>query len=462
VSGAAAGRSMTKLFRIPPIDEVREAPKTKKPKLAVVSTFDDLCGIAGYTRFLLKQIESDFDVDVFDLDQFFMRSTNRRVRKIADRMVRDFCERARTFDFVNIQLEHGTLGKNWRDIIRRFRWIAEASPALSVTMHTIFPHETLDPVALARELARLRLRGALGMITSDRNAMMNRAICDALRRLSKHKPVNVIVHTRRDRLVMRHVHRLPSVFDHPLSFLDATEAAALRATTARSSILGLSRLPQGAKVIGVFGFISEYKGFEVVIRAMHLLPDDYHLLIFGGVHPHEIKREEKIYPYVRALLNETYVDRSVFDGLADKSVSVAIDSTNTALLIDHPKNIGQRIHFLGPQTDEGFAKGMAVCDHVVVPYLEIGQSSSGVLSIALDMGSRIIAARNHAFMQFARYHPNSVEFFEIGNHLELAERILATPAYPPEGRPNAYNVSTNRALYVAANSANGRVRQAAI
>ena len=161
-------------------------------------------------------------------------------------------------------------------------------------------------------------------------------------------------------------------------------------------------------------------------------------------------------------MNETYVDKSVFDALEDKSVLLAIDSTNTALLVDHPKNIGQRIYFLGTQTDEGFAKGMAVCDHVVVPYLEVGQSSSGVLSIALDMGSRIIAARNHAFMQFARYHPNSIEFFEIGNHLELAERILATPAYPPEGRPNAYNVSTNRAVYVAANSPSGHVWQAAI
>jgi glycosyltransferase involved in cell wall biosynthesis len=453
---------MTKLFRIPPVNEVREARECKKPKLAVVSTFDDLCGIAGYTRFLLKQIESDFDVEVFDLDQFFMRSTNKRVRKIADQMIRDFCARAKTFDFVNIQLEHGTLGRNWRDIIRRFRWIAEASPALSVTVHTMFPYETLDYSAVARELARLRLPRALAMVASGRNARMNRAMCRTLRRLSKDKTVNVIVHTRRDMRVMRHVHGLPSVFDHPLSFLNASDAASLRATSTRSTILGLSPLPQSAKLIGVFGFLSEYKGFDVVIRAMHLLPEDYHLLIFGGVHPHEIRQEQKIYPYVRALLNETYVDKSVFDALADKSVSLAIDSTNTALLIDHPKNIGQRIHFLGAQTDEGFAKGMAVCDHVVVPYLEVGQSSSGVLSIALDMGSRIIAARNHAFMQFARYHPNSIEFFEIGNHLELAERILAAPAYPPEGRPNAYNVSTSRAVYVAANSPSGHVWQAAI
>ena len=211
-------------------------------------------------------------------------------------MVRDFCARAKTFDFVNIQLEHGTLGKNWRDIIRRFRWIAEASPALSVTFHTMFPYETLDYAAVALELARLRLREALAMIASDRNARMNRAICRTLHRLSKHKTVNVIVHTRRDMRVMRYVHRLPSVFDHPLSFLNVSDAAALRATSTRSTILGLSPLPQSAKLIGVFGFLSEYKGFDVVIRAMHLLPEDYHLLIFGEFIPTKSNKNKRSTP----------------------------------------------------------------------------------------------------------------------------------------------------------------------
>jgi hypothetical protein len=140
---SGTGKFMTKLFRTPVGNAIPETPAGNRPRLAIVSTFDDLCGIAGYTRFLVKQIERDFEVEVFDLDQFFMRSTNRRVRKIADQMIREFCVRAKSFDFVNIQLEHGTLGRNARDIMRRFRWIAEAAPALSVTFHTILPHESL-------------------------------------------------------------------------------------------------------------------------------------------------------------------------------------------------------------------------------------------------------------------------------------------------------------------------------
>jgi hypothetical protein len=35
----------------------------------------------------------------------------------------------------------------------------------------------------------------------------------------------------------------------------------------------------------------------------------------------------------------------------------------------------------------------------------------------------VIASRTHTFLQFGRYHQNMIEFFDIGNHLELAGRI---------------------------------------
>lgn len=444
---------MTRIFPVPSADTASPVPARPKKKLAIVSTFDDLCGIAGYTRFLIKQLEHDFDVEVFDLDQFFMRATDRRVRKLADKMVRDFCRRARSYDFVNVQLEHGTLGHNATDIIRRFRWIAQAAPALSVTFHTSLLREPLDSRAILRDLAALRISKALSALSHHRRVKrMDSSFSSLLRKLSWRKPVNVIVHTRRDMRVMRYVNRLKSVYDHPLSFLAPAEASALRATTRRADIAGLAPLPDQARLIGVFGFLSEYKGFDTVIRALHILPEDHHLLIFGAVHPNEIKKGETVYPYLRKLLDETYVDRSLFDGLGNATVSVAAQAERNGLFVSHPRNIGARVHFLGAQSDEGFARAMAVCDHVVLPYLEVGQSASGPMSIAVEMGCRVIAARNHAFLQFARYHPDAIEFFDIGNHLELAERILAKPAYPAAARALKYTVATNRKTYLAANS----------
>lgn len=425
----------------------------KKPRLGIVSTFDDLCGIAGYTRYLMKQLENDFEIEVFDLDQFFMRATNQRVRRAADDMIKAFCAKAKTYDFVNIQFEHGTLGRTKADILRRLRLIVDAAPALSITFHTVPPQEPLDVGGVVHALTRLRIYDAWSTIERHRDhKSMNGSIYALLRNAARHKPVNAIVHTRRDANLMRHINRLPAVFDHPLAFFGADDVARLRAGTSRASFPILENLPEGAKTIGVFGFLSEYKGFETVVRALQFLPDDHHLLLFGGVHPNEIRKQQKIDPYVRKLLDAAYVDQSIFDGLGAEGLTLSTDVETLSKVARHPQYVGHRIHFMGAQSDEDFARAMTLCDHVVLPYLEVGQSASGPMSIALEMGARIIAARNRAFLQFARYHPDTIELFEIGNHLELAERIRARPAHPVETRRIIYDTRTNREIYRAANT----------
>ena len=382
-----------------------------------------------------------------------MRSTNRGVRTLADQMVKDFCDRAQTFDYVNIQLEHGTLGKKVSDINRRFAMIARSAPALSVTFHTVLSQEPFNLGFFASNLVRLKFRAALNVVLSFiASCLMVRPMYGLLRRLQRTKPVSVIVHTRRDMRLMRYVNRLDAVYDHPLAFISPETAQELRVRAANGRIPGLRALPPGAKVVGVFGFLTEYKGVDTAIKAMHLLPPDFHLFVFGGLHPNEIKKGDKLHPYLAQLLKEANVGVTALDRLGKASVVLQIDGSNPTLLTDHPKDIGDRIHFLGPQTDEGLASSMAICDHVVLPYFEVGQSSSGVLSLAVEMGSRVIAARNHAFMQFARYHPDTIELFEVGNYLELAEKIMAEPAYPAVARVLKYSVTTNVQTYVAAHS----------
>ena len=63
----------------------------------------------------------------------------------------------------------------------------------------------------------------------------------------------------------------------------------------------------------------------------------------------------------------------------------------------------------------------------------------------------MIASRTHTFLQFGRYHPNTIEFFDIGNHLELAGRLLSRPQFSPGKRRPVLNVETNKAVYIAAN-----------
>jgi hypothetical protein len=187
-------------------------------------------------------------------------------------------------------------------------------------------------------------------------------------------------------------------------------------------------------------------------------------LIFGGVHPNQIRAHQAIDPVVSALFDAGYVDTSIAErvwtkpGAGVPAVSITVEGAARDLLIDHPKDLSERIHFLGATRDADFLAGMAICDAVVFPYLEVGQSSSGPISQALELGSRVIASRTHTFLQLGRYHPNRIEFFDIGNHLELAARILARPEFDLRSQYPAFNTATNKAIYLAANASRGIAR----
>jgi glycosyltransferase involved in cell wall biosynthesis len=436
------------------------AHRATRPRLALVSTYSDLCGIAAYSRSLELQLADAFDVTVFDLNQFLLRATHARVRRFADRHIQEICREIREFDAVNLQLEHGTLGRACRDIFRRFTWIARAAPRLSVTFHTVFEAEEFDFARFFREILRLNLGKAISLRSEyNRAHLLSAGVATHLRRAQRLKPVAVIVHTRRELWHMRYVHGLRNVYDHPLSFLSEEQADEIRRTASRDKFPLLDRVPNDAKLIGVFGFLGRYKGFDAVIRALHHLPKDYHLLIFGGVHPNEIKSHQPLDPVLSSLFDAGYVDTNIAERMrtgaarSAPTVSVAVDSSMRDLLIGHPKDLSPRMHFLGATSDAEFLSGMAVCDTVVFPYLEVGQSSSGPISQALELGCRVIASRTHTFLQFGRYHKNVIEYFDIGNHLELSARILARPQYDLRDRRLAYNVETNKAVYLAANGA---------
>jgi glycosyltransferase involved in cell wall biosynthesis len=442
----------------------RQAESARPRKsLAVISTYDELCGIAAYTRFLEKQLACDFDVTVFDLNQYFLRNTHPRVRKLGDEHIKEICRELPKFDFVNIQLEHGTIGRAPWDIAKRFRWLVQAAPSLSVTFHTVPPIAGFETGQFLRELFTLKWAKAVKRVESflGEKLITNR-VYGILFRAQRRKRVSFIVHNRRDWRLMKYVNRYKLVLDHPLAFLSSEQARAIRQQTSRSRFPQLERLPESAKLVGVFGFFGTYKGFETALRAMHYLPKDHHLLFFGGVHPNEIKPRLPIDAYLQKLLDEAHVNTSVVERLkqagdgdqpaSGTQISLHIDASARDLIEDHPRNLSDRIHFMGALSDLEFLNGMAVCDAVVLPYLEVGQTSSGPISQAVELGCRVIASRTHAFLNFAKYHPNRIEFFEVGNYLELANRIKSRAQNPEGMSEDRTLIDSNRQVYRLANS----------
>jgi glycosyltransferase involved in cell wall biosynthesis len=181
-------------------------------------------------------------------------------------------------------------------------------------------------------------------------------------------------------------------------------------------------------------------------------------LIFGGTHPNEIQQNQPLHPYIASLFHDGHVDATLYEqmsGNPNRGVNLTIDlERHLADLVGvHPRDLSDRIHFMGAVDDDEFLAAMTICDVVVLPYLEVGQSSSGPISQAVELGCRVLASRTHTFLEFARYHPNAVEFFDIGNHLELAERIAARRQNAVRREPPRYTVETNKAVYLAANRA---------
>ena len=132
------------------------APPARTERLAIVATGSTLCGIGAYTAALRRQLGDAFDITVFELDQYLLRSSHRRVRRLADRHIKEVCAAIRQFDAVNLQLEYGTLGRYGRDIYRRFSWLTAAAPVVSRAMNSEEWRSAKKPMSCFNSLSNRR------------------------------------------------------------------------------------------------------------------------------------------------------------------------------------------------------------------------------------------------------------------------------------------------------------------
>ena len=171
--------------------------------------------------------------------------------------------------------------------------------------------------------------------------------------------------------------------------------------------------------------------------------------IFGGVHPNEIKPHQPIDPVVSSLFDAGYVDTSVAERIAGKcrvtapAVSVAVDSSMRDLLIEHPKDLSDRIHFLGCPERHRFPRRRW---RSATPWCSLISKSANLVrpdfpgDRARLPGDRLA---NPYLFSAPSLSPATIEFFDIGNHLELAGRFRHARNRAGERRP-AFNVETNR------------------
>ena len=414
-------------------------------RLLVVSSYKRPCGIAQYVEFLEGPLraQTDWNIEIAALPVTLLRSQSPYARKAASREIAEIARKAKSADVVNIQLEPGLFGLTPMQIWKRLNAIISASSNVILTYHTVPPMQA-ERIGLSLDGLANAVRSWRGNYVFDR---LFRKVRQAPRKFH-----HIVQTTREARNFVLMGIPEETISHMPLAFLSKDDKDSVDFSADRKAVEKLYEL-HGKKIIACFGFLSEYKGVEVAIRAMRLLPEEYHLLVVGGLHPEGLAMRTIRQPYIERLTSEIYPKsyRKYNPGGAEgpkEERDIYSDPLEKSLL--------GRVHFCGALANEDFNKVMAACDAVVLPYAEVGQTSSGPASLALDLQRPLYCSRTHCFRELDMYQPGALCFFEIGNHIELAEKIAREEALRKErvqaraAYVQRYNVEARAALYLEA------------
>ncbi len=394
--------------------------ESPRKKLAIVSSYNELCGNAAYTKALSKALEKHMDVTVVPLNTGLLRRTE---SEAAQSHIKKICQELKTFDYVNIQFEADLFGTNHHSICSRFIQIADVCKNLVLTMHQIvFPFKYPGIVQIAKNTIKRDFKKTLQsyrktFFHNSRAALYNKMIG-----YCKIKKIPIVVHTKRDRDDISFHFNYDLVFDHPLCFHEQSYIDSLAQEYNKDKFCNHFNLPKENTYLGILGFILEHKGYETVLRALSFLPEDHVLIIFGKQHPHSVQLNEPVNQYIKLVMD---------------------------LILE--LKLQKRVKFFGINNDDEFLRALLGCDFNLLPYLECNQGGSGIAALSLETNSKSIFSQNKAFLELEKYAPDCFPMFSIGNYLELANLIQNYPRSPhTDGLKKYhqnYNPQTSAALY---------------
>jgi glycosyltransferase involved in cell wall biosynthesis len=364
-------------------------------KFILVSSFSESCGNAYFTQVLIDGLrKKGYDVECASLDLSLTQSMDRVIRKKADKHIDKLCEKLMLADGVNIQFEAGLYGTMPSDIIKRFKKLISANENSSITLHS--PRLMGAPSGY-REAIRILLTGKIvaaykkfmEIMKDGLHFRLNKSI---IKIIVKHK-MKIIVHTERakEQISKLFDYEVDNIIVHPLKFIDE------RRLVDKNKLLKLKKqyfINDSDKIVGMFGYISFYKGHTSALEAIKILPNKYKLFIFGRVHPQTIRQGESVDSYINQI-GQFIVKNKLQD----------------------------KVFFIGEVNTEDFIDYAGSVDCVWLPYIEVGQDGSGVASICCDISENVLASNSFAFDELMKLIPYpTVRRFDIGNYLELAQK----------------------------------------
>jgi glycosyltransferase involved in cell wall biosynthesis len=222
-------------------------------RLLMLSTNGEPCGIADYNSALgAAFVRLGHFIDIVRIPRFDPAGLATACEVFRGRLPE--------FDLGLVQHEWGFFGTHFHQSAQRFTELLKSlrdEPPVAVFMHSDFP-----------VLPRSRTIPFYSKNAKVRAA--KRAMVSAINRRAR-----VVTHgdTAREQLIGYGIRR------------DRIDAVVFPLAAERDVVKPRPLGTQDTVQLAIFGFVSEYKGYETVLNAMRLLPDNVTLVIAGGKHP---------------------------------------------------------------------------------------------------------------------------------------------------------------------------------
>ena len=398
-------------------------------KLAIISSYDEECGAAFYSARLKKHLETlgNHQVDVLRLNIGLLRATDSLSVKKAKVHINDLINRMKEFDGVCMQFEPGLYGGAVHLAYPRILKLFDAHPNIVATIHGF--HRPSPQGGLWGTLRSIykkqRGRGFLSNVWEMYSSVKSRKFW---RQVKQRSNVKVLTFNASDEAYFRQNFELTHISNFPITYYSKEEVSTYKQKTNRDDYLRKHNLDPSKKYIGIFGFISPYKGHLVAFKMLEQLPKDYELLIIGGEHPHGLEPEVFVSNNIKhliAYLNNDKINNSQPAIWKEFLNGVQFGQKEFLNLGTADAKLKERIHFLGQVSDDEMPSFYSVIDYAILPYMKTftGQSGSGPAVFALEFNCKTIFSNAPVFKILERYFPGAMMFTGIGNYYELASAI---------------------------------------
>jgi glycosyltransferase involved in cell wall biosynthesis len=352
----------------------RTAPRDKM-RISMVTPWDQVCGNAEYAKRLVRGLSAFAHVtphEMINISERFNDDGELLTRRFLNEHFGSLARRIKQCpsDIVHIQHEFGFFGSSFREADRRFRSLVNAVPGpIVVTLHTLIPAMCRRPCASL--LGKVKETVLHWWRTWDMRVALRRA--DAI--------ISHSFYTHR---------RLSRAFPELKKKLHVVPIAIEKFPSNDSNRWTKH---QGERWVVVPGFVSSYKGHDYALEAMRFLPENFKLVVAGGLHPKDPGSAET---WMHLL------------GKADE------------LRVRH------RITFTDFITDpRDQAELFEKADIFLLPYHEVGQSGSAALADVMAYGRPVVTslAKSMFVYRMDRDTVNSAISVDVGKPRLLASCI---------------------------------------